>query len=137
MLEYIQGILNADPATESDDIANTDDIFDGSVTFVATTDLVLEVIETGTAGTGQILLDADLPTYPEPPADTGLSKPSRLRITVAAAVGTATIVGKRKYGLGKYDLAPVTEDVTMVAGVGLTVNHFVEINKITFNRIMG
>ena len=35
MLEYIQGILNADPATESDDIANTDDIFDGSVTFVA------------------------------------------------------------------------------------------------------
>ena len=51
MLEYVQGILNADPATESDDIANTDDIFDGSVTFVATTPLVLEVIETGTAGT--------------------------------------------------------------------------------------
>ena len=134
MLEYVQGILNADPATESDDIANTDDIFDGSVTFVATTPLVLEVIKTGTAGTDQILiLDADLPTYPVPPADTGLSKPSRLRITVAAAVGTATIVGKRKYGLGKYDLAPVTEDVTMLAGVGLTVNHFVEIDKITFN----
>ena len=133
MLEYVQGILNADPATESDDIANTDDIFDGSVTFVATTPLVLEAISTGTVGTDQILIpDADLPKYPDPPADTGLSKPSRLRISVAAAVGTATIVGKRKYGLGKYDLAPVTEDVTMTAGVGLTVNHFVEIDKITF-----
>ena len=115
MLEYIQGILNADPETESDDIANTDDIFDGSVTFVSGNELVLEVIETGTATASQILIDPDddLPKYPVPPADTGLSKPSRLRITVAAAAGMATIVGKRKYGLGKYDLAPVTEDVTM------------------------
>ena len=126
MLEYIQGILNADPATESDDIANTDDIFDGSVTFVATNPLVLEVIETGTATASQILIDpdADLPKYPVPPADTGLSKPSRLRITVAAAVGTATIVGKRKYGLGKYDLAPVTEDVTMVRWRGTNGQSF-------------
>ena len=138
MLEYIQGILNADPATESDDIANTDDIFDGSVTFVASNALVLEVIETGTATASQILIaDDDLPVYPVPPADTGLSKPSRLRITVAAAVGTATIVGKRKYGLGKYDLAPITEDVTMLAGVGLTVNHFVEIDKITLWVLYG
>ena len=67
MLEYVQGILNADPATESDDIANTDDIFDGSVTFVASNALVLEVIETGTATASQILIaDDDLPKYPVP-----------------------------------------------------------------------
>ena len=58
MLEYAQGILNADPETESDDIADTEVYATASVTFVATTDLVLETIKTGTAtGTGQILLD--------------------------------------------------------------------------------
>ena len=44
--------------------------------------------------------------------------PSRIQITVAGAEDDTviTIVGKRKYGLGKNDLAPVTEDV----GGGLT-----------------
>ena len=48
-----------------------------------------------------------------------------------------TIVGKRKYGLGKNDLAPVTEDVgggltPLVSGVApRTVNSFHTIDKIT------
>ena len=52
MLEYVQGILNADPATESDDIADTEVYATASQTFVASTDLVLEVIKTGTARHG-------------------------------------------------------------------------------------
>ena len=116
MLEYVQGILNADPATESDDIADTEVYATASATFVASTALTLETIDTGTAGTGQILLD-DQPTTP-----------SRLEITVAgAAIGTVIkIAGKRKYGLGKNDLAPVTEEITYTAmGVSpRTVNSF-------------
>ena len=81
MLEYIQGILNADPATESDDIADTEVYATASQTFVATTPLVLQtVVAPATVGTDQILIpDDDLPVYPDPPADTGLSKPSRLK----------------------------------------------------------
>ena len=124
MLEYVQGILNADPETESDDIADTEVYATASVTFVATTDLVLQTVDPGgSAGTGQILLDSQPTT------------PSRIRITVAGADDDTVIeiVGKRKYGLGRYDLAPVTEEVTdLVSGVAsLSVNSFHTVDKIT------
>ena len=46
--------------------------------------------------------------------------PSRIQITVAGAEDDTviTIVGKRKYGLGKYDLAPVTETVDLMITLG-------------------
>ena len=124
MLEYVQGILNADPETESDDIADTEVYATASATFVATTDLVLQTVDPGgSAGTGQILLDSQPTT------------PSRIRITVAGADDDTVIeiVGKRKYGLGRYDLAPVTEEVTdLVSGVAsLSVNSFHTVDKIT------
>ena len=128
MLEYVQGILNADPETESDDVADTEVFATASRTFVASTDLVLETVDPGgSAGTGQILLDSQPTT------------PSRIQITVAGAEDDTviTIVGKRKYGLGQYDLAPVTEDVgggltPLVSGVApRTVNSFHTIDKIT------
>ena len=69
MLEYVQGILNADPATESDDIADTEVYATASQTFVASTDLVLQtVVATGSTGggTGEIL--ARQPTHDTQPS---------------------------------------------------------------------
>ena len=131
MLEYVQGILNADPATESDDIdgavgASTSDttIYDGTVTPVATGATTLTVITTGSPGTGEILIEGQPTT------------PSRLNITLEGGTGDFTVIGKRKYGLGERDLAPITETVDLddTTNSATTVNSFHEIDKIIFER---
>ena len=124
MLEYIQGILNADPATVSTDVAKTT-VYDGEVTPVSggATETTVTAITSGTAAADEILI-----TQP--------TTPSRLKITLADATGEVEIVGKRKYGLGSRDQVQITETVDLddTTFTGLTDKYFDEFDKITFDH---
>ena len=121
MTDYVQGILNADPATQSTDVDDTT-VYGGTVTPVSTGRTTVETV-TGTAGTGEIQIVQ--PTTP-----------SRLNITLEDATGEVTIIGKRKYGLGKRDtvLLKETVDLDATSHSALTVNSFYEIDRVIFDR---
>ena len=97
MLDYIQAILNGDPAAKSTDVADTD-IYDAQLT------------PTGeAAGTTKVTTSGDSPTL----AITQPTTPSRIKFTLTDATGTVTIVGRRKTGLGTLDVLPMSETIDL------------------------
>ena len=126
MTDYVQGILNADPETQSTDVegiegSSANEVFSDDITFTAD-DITRTTITSGTAGAGEILVEQ--PTTP-----------SRLKITVTGAEPNSEviIVGKRKYGLGERDIVSLTDTVVLDANaIATTVGSYYEIDKITF-----
>ena len=101
MTPYVQAILNADPKTQSVDIAETV-VFDGQATPAGDADGVTE-LTTGITGEGKDLV-IQQPTTP-----------GRLLITYAGGEGEIKVEGRRKTGLSSYDMEPVSETKTFDA----------------------
>ena len=133
MLPYIQGTLNADPDTQSEVINATDaatdpnELYNGDVTFSAD-DVVVTVIQTGTAVAGQIKIGQNR----------NIDTPSRLKITVTGAAehSEVEIVGCRKYGLGSKDIVTEKETVALDASATATTDayFFDVLTQITFKE---
>ena len=118
MTPYVQAILNADPATPSTDIAETT-VYDGEVTPAGDANGTTE-LTTGVAGEGKDL-DIIQPTTP-----------GRLLITLANGSGDIKVEGRRKTGLGSYDMEPVSETKTLDAdGTAFLDYHYHHIDRIT------
>ena len=115
MLDYVQAILNGDPATTSTDVADTT-VYDGQVT------------PTGEAnGTTKLTTSGASPqlTITQP------TTPGQLRITLAGATGPVDVVGRRKRGPGSLDVVPMAESVELGT---LTAGYYHEIDSLEFKN---
>ena len=118
MTPYVQAALNADPNTPSVDVAETT-VYDGQITPAdAEGKTGLTVITEGEAKTGEILIVQ--PTTP-----------GRLQITLASGSGDVTVEGRRKTGLGSYDMESISETKTLNdKGSALLDKSYYRIDKI-------
>ena len=117
MLDYVQAILNGDPATVSTDVANTT-VYDGTHT------------PTGEqTGTTKVTTSGDSPDL----AITQPTTPGRLNITLAGGSGEVQIVGRRKTGLGSLDVEIMRDTVTLDGdGAGTTEGYYHHIDSLEF-----
>ena len=117
MTPYVQAALNADPATPSVDIPETV-VFDGEATPAGDVNGVTK-LSTGLAGEGKDL-EIVQPTTP-----------GRLLITLAGGEGQIKVEGRRKTGLGSYDMESISETKTLDAdGTALLDKSFHRIDRI-------
>ena len=118
MLDYVQAILNGDPATTSSDVVNAA-VYDGNFT------------PTGEqAGTTRASTIGDSPNL----EITQPTTPGQLTITLAGATGPMTVVGRRKTGLGSLDVLPMSETVILddTDNTGTTKGYYHQIDSLEF-----
>ena len=118
MLDYVQAILNGDPATKSTDVADTD-VYDGQFTPVG-----------AQAGTTKVTTSGDSPEL----AITQPTTPGQLKITLAGGTGSVVVIGRRKTGLGSLDVLPMSETITLDATdhTGRTEGYYHHIDALEF-----
>ena len=118
MLDYIQAILNGDPAAKSPDVESTD-VYDGQVTPAG-----------DVAGTTKVATSGDSPDLVIVQPTT----PGRLKITLAGSSGPVTVVGRRKTGLGSLDVLPMSETLMLDATDhdGTTEGYYHHIDSLEF-----
>ena len=118
MLDYVQAVLNGDPATKSTDVADTT-VFDAQLT------------PTGTqAGTTKVTTSGDSAEL----AIVQPTTPGQLKITLDGATGPVNVVGRRKTGLGSLDVLPMSETVMLDATdhTGTTEGFYHQIDSLEF-----
>lgn len=117
-LDYVQGILNGDPATKSTDVANTT-VYDAKFTPKGEQGGTTKVATSGDS--------ADL-TIVQP------TTPGRLKITLAGAAGPVQVIGRRKRGPGSLDLIPMAETVILdgTTHTGMAEGYYHHIDSLEF-----
>ena len=117
-LDYVQGILNGDPATKSTDVAQTT-VYDGKFTPKGD--------QTGTTKVATSGDSIDL-TIVQP------TTPGRLNITLDGASGPVNVIGRRKRGPGSLDVIPMSETVTLdgTNHTGKTNGYYHHIDSLEF-----
>ena len=120
MLDYVQAILNGDPATASSAVATTT-VYDGETT-----------PKGEAAGTTVVTTSGDSPDL----AITQPITPGRLMIILDGAEGPVTVVGQRKVGLGSLDSLPMTETVELdgTDHNAVTENYFHRIDRLEYSN---
>lgn len=117
-LDYVQAILNGDPATKSTDVASTT-VYDAKFT-----------PKGQQGGTTRVTTSGDKPGL----AITQPTSPGRLTITLADAEGPVKIIGRRKRGPGSLDVIPMSEMVELDSTNhrGTTDGYYHQIDSLEF-----